>query len=224
MAQVDPFIQPIPSKWSSDSELRAYIEYLHRFLHDIWIRTGGANDAVDGTSVDLTALQSDVEENTTDIATNATNIAVNTADILTNSSAIDTNTASIAVNTSNISTNTSNIATNTANIAINSTRITSNDDDIASLQAAAYFVPVSTSVDYTASDFEFINAKGGATVTLPETPNQYSAIIVRNGDGSLIQLNGNGRMINSESTGKIYREGTSIVLQYFLDDDEWFVR
>ena len=210
MALVDPFIQPIPEKWRNDPELRAYIEYLHRFLHDLWQRTGGANDIVESSDLDLTDLRADVDDNTADIATNASSIAINSADI--------------AANIASITTNSTNIATNTASILVNSARITSNDDDISDLQAAAYFMPVSTSVSYTASDFEFVNAKNGSTITMPETPNNYSAIIVRNGDGSRITLNGNGKMINGESAGKIYRKGTSIVLQYFLDDDEWFAR
>lgn len=47
MANVDPFIQPIPSKFNGDPELRAYWEYLHRFLHDIWVRTGAGDDAIE---------------------------------------------------------------------------------------------------------------------------------------------------------------------------------
>jgi len=47
MANVDPFIQPIPEIFASDPVLRAYWEYLHRFLHDIWIRTGGGDDAIE---------------------------------------------------------------------------------------------------------------------------------------------------------------------------------
>lgn len=238
MALVDPFIQPIPEKWRNDPELRAYIEYLHRFLHDLWQRTGGANDIVESSELDLTDLRTDVDDNTANIATNAAVIAVNSANIATNIASITTNSANIATNTANIATNTANIAinaadiaSNTADILVNSARITSNDNDIsnletdvAALQLAAYFVPVSTSISYVASDFEFVNAKNAAEITLPTSPNSYSAIIVRNGDGSRITLNGNGKMINGESTGKIYRKGTSIVLQYFLDDDEWFVR
>lgn len=44
MASVDPFIQPVPAKFQQDPELRAYFEYLHRFLHDLWVRTGGSTD------------------------------------------------------------------------------------------------------------------------------------------------------------------------------------
>lgn len=50
MAEVDPFLQPIPQKFASEKELRNYFEYLNRFLHDIWVRTGAGNDAVDRLS------------------------------------------------------------------------------------------------------------------------------------------------------------------------------
>jgi hypothetical protein len=196
MANVDPFIQPIPASLQRDPETRAYYEYLNRFLHDLWRRTGGGDDFVGDIDVDLTEIREDISENTGDIETNASNIA----------------------------TNASNIATNTRNIATNASDIDSLESDVAELIIAAYYIPVSTSVNYTANDFEFINAKSGATITLPETPNDYSAVIIRNGDGSNIGLDGNKRLINGQSTGKIQRKGTSIVLQYFLDDNEWFAR
>jgi len=51
MADVDPFIQPIPARWAQDRELRSYFEYLHRFLHDIRERTGGGDDAISNADV-----------------------------------------------------------------------------------------------------------------------------------------------------------------------------
>lgn len=44
--QVDPFVIPIPDKWLRDPELTATVQYLWRFLYDLWSRTGGGNDAV----------------------------------------------------------------------------------------------------------------------------------------------------------------------------------
>lgn len=43
---VDPFIQPIPEFFISadDPELRSWAEYLNRFLHDLWERSGGGDD------------------------------------------------------------------------------------------------------------------------------------------------------------------------------------
>lgn len=141
MALVDPFIQPIPEKWRNDPELRAYIEYLHRFLHDLWQRTGGANDTIESSELDLTDLRTDVDDNTADIATNAAAIIANSSSISANSALIATNIASITTNTANIATNTANIAINAADIAsnaadilVNSNRITSNDNDISSLE------------------------------------------------------------------------------------------
>ena len=46
MASVDPFVYPIPKELQNDREVRAYFEYLNRFLHDIWVRTGGSSDAI----------------------------------------------------------------------------------------------------------------------------------------------------------------------------------
>ena len=203
MADVDPFVQHIPSAFQRDPETRAWFEYDNRWKHDIWARTGGGNDAIGNIEIDLTDIKVDIANNVDDIATNTENITTNTA---------------------NISSNTINIGINAAGIAQNASDIDALESDVAELVIAAYYLPVSTSVNYTASDFEFINAKSGATITLPETPNDYSAVIIRNGDGSEIGLNGNNRLINGQSTGKIQRKGTSIVLQYFLDDNEWFAR
>ncbi len=44
--RVDPFLIPIPRKILEDRESRVYFEYLNRFLHDLWTRTGGGNDDV----------------------------------------------------------------------------------------------------------------------------------------------------------------------------------
>lgn len=46
VTQVDPFVIPIPRKLLDDKESRIYFEYLNRFLHDLWTRTGGGNDEV----------------------------------------------------------------------------------------------------------------------------------------------------------------------------------
>ena len=51
MAQVDPFVYPIPKGLQIDAEVRAYFEYLNRFLHDIWVRTGSGDDAIQNESI-----------------------------------------------------------------------------------------------------------------------------------------------------------------------------
>ena len=47
MANVDPFVIRWPKKWESDPELRDVLRYLNRFLHDLWIRTGGGPDLIE---------------------------------------------------------------------------------------------------------------------------------------------------------------------------------
>ena len=46
MAQVDPFLLPIPKQLLKDAETRAYFEYMSRFLHDLWVRSGAGNDFI----------------------------------------------------------------------------------------------------------------------------------------------------------------------------------
>lgn len=224
MAKVDPFIQPIPAKFLQDPEIRAWFEYDNRWKHDMWQRTGGGVDLIEGNDQDLTELEEDVAENTANIATNTANISTNANNITTNTTDIATNTADIATNAANISLNAAGIAVNAAGIAVNAADIDDLEADVADLIIAAYFIPVSASDNYTANNYEFVNAKNKATITLPASPSNYSAVIVRNGDGTLIGLNGNGRLINGENAGKIRRKGTALTLQYFIDENEWFAR
>ena len=46
MTQVDPFIIQIPRELQDTREKRAFFEYLVRWCHDIWLRTGGSNDTI----------------------------------------------------------------------------------------------------------------------------------------------------------------------------------
>ena len=54
---VDPFVIRWPQKWAQDVELRPTLTYLNRFLHDLWIRTGGGDDFIFNIGVDITALE-----------------------------------------------------------------------------------------------------------------------------------------------------------------------
>jgi hypothetical protein len=86
------------------------------------------------------------------------------------------------------------------------------------------FRAVTKSSSYTAIDHDFVNAKQGATITLDSTPPENAIIILRNGDGSKIKMIGGGKTINGSSAGTIYRKGTALTLQYFIDSDEWVAR
>jgi hypothetical protein len=57
LADVDPFIIQWPPQWLEDPEIRPVIDYLNRFLHDLWIRTGGGIDVVDPVPPPLTSAQ-----------------------------------------------------------------------------------------------------------------------------------------------------------------------
>jgi len=58
LADVDPFVIQWPNKWLSDPEIRPVIEYLNRFLHDLFIRTGGGGDLIE-EAVDNSTDRSD---------------------------------------------------------------------------------------------------------------------------------------------------------------------
>lgn len=44
--QVDPFVIPIPEQFRKDPNVNAFMQYLVRFLHDLWTRTGAGDDAI----------------------------------------------------------------------------------------------------------------------------------------------------------------------------------
>ena len=61
MAVVDPRLQRIPNQLTKERDVRLYFEDLERFLHDLWVRTGGGNDIVeDNQYLSFNALQADL--------------------------------------------------------------------------------------------------------------------------------------------------------------------
>lgn len=177
---VDPFVIQWPQKWASDPELAPTIQYLNKFLYDLWLRTGGSGDAISNITIE--------EKYAWDLSVNFAREQALTLPQL----------------------------------------FSEKDDTVTLLQpaheGAKAFNAVSAVSDYTAVDYDFVNAKKKSRVTLPKYPEENSVVIIRNGDGSIIGLNGNGRLINGESTGKIYRKGTTLTLQYFIEENEWFAR
>ena len=58
------------------------------------------------------------------------------------------------------------------------------------------FRAVTATSSYTALPFDFVNAKNGAAITFPKYPSENSVIIIRNGDGTTIDLLGKGKIFN----------------------------
>ena len=44
--KVDPFVYPLPKALTKDKETRIFFEYLVRWAHDMWVRSGGGDDAI----------------------------------------------------------------------------------------------------------------------------------------------------------------------------------
>ena len=63
MAKVDPFVIQWPRKWMQDDETRPAIVYLNRFLHDLFLRSGGGEDFIENTEQALTSTSSRVSRN-----------------------------------------------------------------------------------------------------------------------------------------------------------------
>lgn len=47
MTDVDPFVVPMPEKWLRDPEIEPFASYLVRWCHDMYNRTGGADDLIE---------------------------------------------------------------------------------------------------------------------------------------------------------------------------------
>lgn len=63
MAKVDPFVIQWPTKWMQDDEIRPVIEYLNRYLHDMFIRSGGGEDLIDDNQEQvITALGAQLKD------------------------------------------------------------------------------------------------------------------------------------------------------------------
>lgn len=86
------------------------------------------------------------------------------------------------------------------------------------------FNAVSTSSNYTLCDYDFVNASNGITLALPEYPQENSIVIIRNSDGEQLTIDGNGKNINGDTDAIFRSKGSSVVIQYFIDSDEWFSR
>lgn len=46
LSDVDPFVIQWPNAWLTDPEIGPVVQYLNRFLHDLWVRTGGGTDII----------------------------------------------------------------------------------------------------------------------------------------------------------------------------------
>tara|TARA_R110000824_G_scaffold76487_8_gene193738 strand:+ start:88 stop:378 length:291 start_codon:yes stop_codon:yes gene_type:complete len=94
VTQVDPFLIPIPKSLVQDKETRAYFEYMNRFLHDMWVRSGGSSDDLANVSsntnrkadtllyavLDKVSLGDDLTTDTTGFTTDNTNFTTDMAE------------------------------------------------------------------------------------------------------------------------------------------------
>ncbi len=63
VTKVDPFLIPIPRGLLANPETREYFEYLNRFLHDLWVRTGGGEDAISENETDTDSIVGEIRKN-----------------------------------------------------------------------------------------------------------------------------------------------------------------
>ena len=198
MAVVDPRLQRIPNQLTKERDVRLYFEDLERFLHDLWVRTGGGNDAISNLGIEEVYPwpRKSIEQDSTESPYASLSRSKSDNAVSPYSSSGSSRADGKAVEFYSVKPD----------------------------MPQKVFRSVSASSNYTASDFDFINAKVNAIITFPSAPEENAVLIIRNGDGSKIGLIGNGRNINGESSGNIRNKGTAIAFQYFIDDNEWYAR
>ena len=103
-------------------------------------------------------------------------------------------------------------------------------NDIASINglvrsiASKSFADVEVSSNYTANDWEDIDATGAITINLPANPSVNCEVIIGNGDGKRKIIGGNGRnikRISLSSTLTTVRKGTRLHFRYKIDKNIW---
>ena len=65
--KVDPFVYPIPQELTKDKETRVFFEYFVRWAHDMWVRSGGGDDAVAEATIQEVYPWPTSEEGTGDV-------------------------------------------------------------------------------------------------------------------------------------------------------------
>ena len=76
-------------------------------------------------------------------------------------------------------------------------------------------------VNYTAENKEWVEARNKARIKLPSNPLRNSEVIISNGDGTSIIMDGNGNDIKYTSTSATLttiRQGSSFHFQFFSDN------
>jgi hypothetical protein len=200
VSQIDPYIVSPPRAFSSDPELAAWYNYTNRFLHDLWVGvTGGTGD----TTVVISDISISNQNQITGISASVSSMHERIEDL--------------------------EGADNSLMLLSRVSKLEADIKDLerrdnASTENSKEFNGYTVTQNQTLRDFDFVNVKNRSTVTLPQYPVKNSVIIIRNGDGSTVGINANGKTLNDETTGKLYRKGTTITIQYFIDSNEWVAR
>jgi hypothetical protein len=98
------------------------------------------------------------------------------------------------------------------------------EDNFVSPPIIPHFHALIKSQNYTAIDWDFVEARNGATITLPQYPGVDTQIIVANGDGTKIVVDGNGNKIKTKKLSdsvNVRNHGSSYVFHWFNDGSYW---
>lgn len=86
------------------------------------------------------------------------------------------------------------------------------------------FNAVTKNVSYTALPFDFIAMTAKGTIYLPENPEDNDQVMYVNAEGAEVITDGNGKYINDDTSTVSYRKNTTVIYQYFIDLDRWYMR
>lgn len=195
MTNVDPFVIKWPTAWENDPEIGPAVNYLNRFLHDLWQRTGGGVDVV-----------SDV------IGSESYETSTSNGQYISLHEEQENLDGEVYIPPE--------LAVYDDGIYIRPANNVCDHEPILEAQ----FNARSVMVDTDAVNKDFIEATRGATIRADKYPGANDTITVANGDGSTIRFDGNGNNILYTDIGAcvdIQRKGTSITFKWFDEGPYW---
>lgn len=86
------------------------------------------------------------------------------------------------------------------------------------------FTAVTKNTSYTALPFDFVAMTTDGEIKLPENPDDNDQVMCVNVNGTNITFDGNGKYINDDTTAVSSQKNTTVIFQYFIDLDKWFIR
>lgn len=213
MAQVDPFLLPIPRALRQDKETRVFMEYLVRWNHDMWQRTGGGDDAI--SEVQIGELYEP-------------GIQVSNADELIDELLAEDDAETIALNErvdeiENSDSFNVDLSERIDEIEAELEQLNFSVDYDAITESVAGSVVVTSSA-YTTTSNQTVIAESNITITLNDSPSDNERVTAKRATAAgTVTVDGNGKNIDGTATADLLSNYETITVIYSATNDEWLI-